>query len=85
MFVRTDNPTLLATYDWTTTDLAPRTVDLFISNMTLFIIFNWTTGQSIELFPNEFTPGSGEMSVVPGPASWLLISRPLVAGRRRRC
>jgi hypothetical protein len=78
------SPTLLATYDWTTTDFTPRTVDLWTSNTTAFILGDWRTGGFIELFPNNFTPGSGIITVVPAPAAWVAIALPLVARRRRR-
>ena len=36
-----DNPILLATYDWTTTDFTPRTVSLDTSNTTTFKVYEW--------------------------------------------
>ena len=81
-----DNPILLATYDWTTTEFTPRTVDLQTSNTSTFMLGDWRTGGYIELFPQEFTPGSGVIEVVPAPAAWVVLALPLLAAtRRRRC
>ena len=79
-----DNPILLASYTWTATGFTPRTVDLFTSNTTNFIIAYVSSGQTIELFPDEFTPGSGVITVVPAPAVWFVVAVPLAAGTRRR-
>ncbi|MCH7791942.1 MAG: hypothetical protein IID31_06650 [Planctomycetes bacterium] len=83
-----DNPILLATYDWTTTDFTPRTVSLDTSNTTLFIVHTWDTSfpnaNSFQLFPGSFTPGSGVINVIPAPAAWLVLALPLVAATRRR-
>ena len=76
--------TLLATYDWTATDFTPRSVDLFTSNTSLFIIINWVTPEWIELYPHEFTAGSGVINVVPAPAAWVVLALPGVAATRRR-
>ena len=84
-----DNPILLATYDWTTADFTPRVVDLRTSNTSTFLIATELFRPNffiIELFPNEFTPGSGVINVVPAPAALLVLALPLVAAtRRRRC
>jgi hypothetical protein len=77
-------PMLLATYDWATTDFTPRTVDLQTSNTTTFMLGNWPTGNFIELIPNNFTPGSGTITVVPAPTTWLVFTLPLIASRRRQ-
>jgi hypothetical protein len=79
-----DNPILLATYDWTTTNFTPRTVDLQTSNTTTFLLGDWRTGGFIELVPNNFTPGTAVITVVPAPAAWLVLALPLVASRSRR-
>ncbi len=79
-----DNPILLASYEWTTTNFSPRSVSLDTSNTTDFIVALISTGVPTRLFPQEFTPGSGVINVVPAPAAWLAIALPLVAGRRRR-
>ena len=81
-----DNPILLATYDWTTTDFRARSVDLHTSNTSIFIVFSPFTGEHVQLYPHEFTPGSGVINVVPAPAAWVVLALPLVAAtRRRRC
>ena len=79
-----DNPILLATYDWTTSDFAPRAVDLHTRNTSLFRVFSLFTGELVELYPNEFTAGSGVINVVPAPAVWVVLALPLVAATRRR-
>ena len=81
-----DNPILLATYAWTTLDFNPRTVGLDTSNTSVFIVRDFNTGRAVELYPHEFTPGSGAISVVPAPVAWVVLALPLVAAtRRRRC
>ena len=80
----TNSPSLIALYDWTTTDFTPRTVGLFTSNTSLFTMINGWSGQRIELFPNEFTPGLGGITVVPAPAAWFVLALPLAAATRRR-
>ncbi len=81
-----ENPILLATYDWTTAEFTPRTVDLHTSNTSTFMLGDWRTGGFIELFPQDFTPGSGVINVIPAPAAWLALALPLAATtRRRRC
>jgi hypothetical protein len=77
-------PNLLASYTWTATDFTPRTVDLFTSNTTNFIVVLKSTGQATQLFPALFTPGSGGITVVPAPAVWWLLALPLAAISRRR-
>ena len=88
VFCPQDNPILLATYDWTTTDFTPRSVDL---NTTKTTVFNVVTpggipgsGIVVELYPDDFTPGSGVINVVPAPATLLTLALPLVAACRRR-
>ena len=77
-------PELLATYDWTTTDFNPRAVDLHTSNTSAFIVFDLQTGKFVDLYPTQFTAGSGVINVVPAPETWLALILPLVAGWRRR-
>ena len=77
-------PELLATYDWTTTDFTPRAVDLRTSNTSIFIVFDPQTGNFVDLYPNEFTAGSGVINVVPAPGAWVVLALPLVADTRRR-
>ena len=81
-----DNPILLATYDWTTTDFTPRTVSLDTSNTTRFMIIEWVVPNPgpWNLFPGGFSPGSGVINVVPAPAAWVVLALPLVAATRRR-
>ena len=79
-----DNPILLATYDWTTTDFTPRTVSLHTSNTANFYVARYSDGKIVNLFPQEFTPGSGVINVVPAPAGWVVLALPLVAATRRR-
>ena len=85
-----DNPILLATYDWTTSNFTPRTVSLHTSNTHMFDIVEWDGPilhrTYLNLFPGAFTPGSGVINVVPAPAAWVVLALPLVAAtRRRRC
>ena len=75
---------LLALYTWTATDFTPRMVSLNTSNTTHFILFDRGSGGVIELYPDEFTPGSGFINVVPAPAAWLIAGLIFVSGTRRR-
>lgn len=80
-----DNPILLATYDWTSTDFTPRTVDLRTENTSVFVVFRPLWG-TVDLYAQEFTPGAGVINVIPAPAAWPLAALLLVSpGRRRRC
>ena len=79
-----DNPILIATYTWSTTDFSPRQVNLRTSETSLFVVVDTATLALVDLFPSEFTPGSGLITVVPAPAAWLALAIPLVATRRRR-
>ncbi|MCH8271022.1 MAG: hypothetical protein IH985_07415 [Planctomycetes bacterium] len=81
-----DNPILLATYDWTTSNFTSRTVSLHTSNTTNFLILEWEIPNPgpTQLFPHSFTPGSGVINVVPAPAAWIVLPLPLVAAARRR-
>ncbi|MCH7792801.1 MAG: hypothetical protein IID31_11055 [Planctomycetes bacterium] len=88
-----DNPILLATYDWTTSNFIPRSVSLDTSHTTFFEIGWWDPKAYanphppyLRLFPSAFTPGSGVIIVIPVPAAWVVLALPLVAAsRRRRC
>ena len=85
-----DNPILLATYDWTTSNFTRRSVSLDTNNTTAFVVQTWDTSfgnsNTRNLFPGSFTPGSGVIDVVPAPAAWFVLALPLVVGtRRRRC
>ena len=52
--------------------------------MSAFIVFHQTFGALIDLYPQEFTAGSGVINVVPAPAAWLALALPLAAATRRR-
>ncbi len=84
LFASPDNPILLATYDWTTTNFTPRSVSLDTSNTTLFIVYSFPNANSIQMFPGNFTPGSGVINVIPAPAAWLVLALPLAVATRRR-
>ena len=81
-----DNPILMATYDWTATDFTPRVVGLVSSNTTFFTVVNpWLISpNSTQLYPHEFTPGSGVINVIPAPAVWPIVAVALATGARRR-
>ena len=83
-----DNPILLATYDWTTTDFTVRTVTLTSSNTSQFLVALWGPpplgGRTFQMFPQLFTPGLGVINVVPAPAAWIVLALPIVAASRRR-
>jgi hypothetical protein len=78
------NPDLMASYTWTATDFTPRTVDLRTSNTSIFIVALITTGQITHLFPGQFTPGIGGITVVPTPGAWLVLCLPFAVATRRR-
>ena len=87
IFGNEDKPILLATYDWTTTDFTSRTVSLDTSNTSIFIVGLILNGVIAELFPHEFTPGSGAINVVHAPSAagaGVLAIVLCAAGRRRR-
>ena len=79
-----DNPMLLATYEWTTTEFSPRSVDLHTGGTTMFIVGDVNTRAGVELYPHEFSPGSGVINVVPAPVAWVVLALPLLAAERRR-
>ncbi len=81
-----DNPILLATYEWTTTNFTLRTVSLDTSNTTSFLLIDLLPGGAgpTQLFPRSFSPGSGVINVIPAPAAWFVLALPLAAARRRR-
>ena len=58
-----DNPVLLATYEWTTSNFSPRAVGLHTSNTSYFGLWIPNAQQFVELYPDEFTPGSGVIIV----------------------
>jgi MYXO-CTERM domain-containing protein len=78
------NPIALASYEWTTTDFTPRTVDLSTENTTQFRVTPLPGGLTISLI-NSFTAGSGSFNVTPAPSALALLGLGgLVAARRRR-
>ncbi len=80
----TDNPILIATYDWTAADFTPRTVDLVTSNTSNFIVGDSFTGATVQLVPGQFFPGSGGITVVPAPSAGGVVCVPLAMATRRR-
>ncbi|MCH9057982.1 MAG: hypothetical protein IIB55_05055 [Planctomycetes bacterium] len=82
------NPILVWSVDWTTTDFTPRTVSLDTRNTTTFEIGtnggHALTMNLLELYPQGFTPGTGVIRVVPSPASATLLVLGAVMLRRRR-
>lgn len=84
-----DNPFLLATWDWTTTDFTIRTVGLATSNVANFKVAEWGPpplgGAEFQMFPQAFTHGAGQIEVIPAPSALALLGLGgLVALRRRR-
>ena len=80
-----DNPIALAEYVWTTTDFSARTVGFVSEHTQNFSVVPGPGGVSINLFPDEFTPGFGSITVVPAPSSvFILVIAGLTATRRRR-
>jgi hypothetical protein len=82
---RSGNPIELASYEWTTTNFSPRTIDFSTENTTQFGVTNrFRYGPVIHIF-GTFTPGSGSLVVIPAPpAAALLGIGALIAARRRR-
>ena len=78
------NPMLLATYQWTTTEFRPRSVDLHTGGSTTFIVGDVNTRTGVEMYPHDFSPGSAVINVVPAPVAWVVLALPLVACTRRR-
>ncbi|MCH9057500.1 MAG: PEP-CTERM sorting domain-containing protein [Planctomycetes bacterium] len=88
-----DNPILYATYEWTTTDFTIRTIDLTTSGTFQFQVAEWgdpfgsppTGGRTFQMWPDDFSPGSGSFEVTPAPSALALLGLGgLVALRRRR-
>jgi hypothetical protein len=80
-----DNPILILTAQWTTTDFTPRSVVFETSNTNSFFVADWLTGATTQLYPQSFSPGAGASTVVPSP--WALpvfMLGTVVATRRRR-
>jgi hypothetical protein len=80
----TDNPILIATYDWTATDFTPRAVNLVTSNTRNFVVGDRQTRANVQLAPGQFIPGAGVIAVVPAPAVWLVLGLSLAGTTRRR-
>ena len=84
--VNASNPFPLIRAVWTTSDFIPRNVQLRTDNTQYFLLADPATWFQFNLVPDEFTPGSGVINVVPAPAAWLVLALPLLAAtRRRRC
>jgi hypothetical protein len=81
-----DNPIHILTGVWTTTDFSRvRTVGLHTENSNNFILADWTTGATTQLYPQGFLPGGGVIQVVPAPAAgWTVCTLVLVGARRQR-
>ena len=81
----TSNPYPLIRAEWTTTDFTPRSVQLFSEGTMHFVLAESTLHRTFQLYPSNFTPGSGIINVVPAPAAWPLAALLLISpGRRRR-
>jgi MYXO-CTERM domain-containing protein len=80
-----DNPILMASYTWTTGDFTARNVAVDSSNTNNFIVADFVTGATTNLFPGEFRDGAGSIVVTPAPSALALLGLGgLVATRRRR-
>lgn len=85
IFGSPDNPILLASYEWTTTDFQIRYVTLQTSNTNNFLVAAAVTGATTQLFPQSFTPGSGLLVVIPSASTVSLLALGgVVVARRRR-
>ena len=80
----TSNPYPLIRAEWTTTDFTPRSVQLFSEGTMHFVLAESTLHRTFQLYPSNFTPGSGVINVVPAPAAWPLAGLLLVSPWRRR-
>jgi len=75
------NPIALATYTWTTTSFAPRTVDVFTEGTTTFVLEG---PAGCANYVSVFVPGSGSIRVVPAAGTMSLIGLGLLSLVRRR-
>jgi len=81
-----ENPIALAEYTWTTTDFRPREVGFVSERTSSFVLWPFSGGLSIELWPSQFTPASSSITVLPSPGALLVLAGCglLMIGRRRR-
>ena len=82
-----DNPILLATYVWTTTDFTPRPVSLETLNTSSFIVAGTLTGATTQLSPLSFSGGLGVIwvGIPPSPSTVSALALGgLIAARRKR-
>jgi hypothetical protein len=86
IFGSPDNPLHLLDVQWTTTDFSTvRSVGLLTENTYNFIVADWATGATTQIFPQGFTPGSGVIQVVPAPAAgWIVFALSIGWTRRVR-
>ena len=87
LFGLPDNPILLASYEWMTTDFTWRTVRFETSNTNNFIVVTSAAGEATQLFPSSFTPGSGNLviGIFPSPSTISAFALGgVVAFRRKR-
>ena len=76
------NPIALATYTWTTTSFAPRTVDIFTDATTTFVLEG---PGGCANYVSVFVPGSASIRVTPTPGVFVVLSLAgLCAAKRRR-
>ena len=63
------NPIHVFSADWTTSNLhTPRMVDLRTENTLNFVVADYLTGATTQLWPGGVVAGSGMITVVPSPA-----------------
>ena len=79
-----DNPILLASYEWVTTNFTARIITFITSNTSNFIVSDIATGATTQMFPHSFTPGLA-MIIPPSPATLSMLALAgLMAARRNR-
>jgi hypothetical protein len=78
-----DNPLALWEASWTTEDFTPRSIILDTSGTTAFYLFD-SRGRGTQLYPHAFAHGSGQITVVPAPATAAAALIAVLAFRRRR-
>jgi hypothetical protein len=85
MFGATDNPILLATYEWTTSDFTQRVVNLATENTSNFVVAERRTGLTTRIFPSGFSPGYGQIHTIPSPSAMAVFAwAGVIALRRKR-